>query len=135
MKSLLLQPNQFHRFYRGGARIDALRGVPEGEDGRPEDWVGSTATSFGSDSEGLSRLEDGRVLRDAIAEDPEGFLGPDHVERFGATRVDAIDMRAGQFGEGAEVMHAFRFDARRRLRRRCSSAPSGCMPAWWARKT
>ncbi len=84
MKPLLLPPNQFHRFYRGGARIDALRGVPEGEDGRPEDWVGSTATSFGSDSEGLSRLEDGRLLRDAIAEDPEGFLGPDHVERFGA---------------------------------------------------
>ena len=47
MKPLLLPPNQFHRFYRGGARIDALRGVPEGEDGRPEDWVGSTATSFG----------------------------------------------------------------------------------------
>ena len=44
MKPLLLPPNQFHRFYRGGARIDALRGVPEGEDGRPEDWVGSTAT-------------------------------------------------------------------------------------------
>jgi mannose-6-phosphate isomerase len=83
MKPLLLPPNQFHRFYRGGARIDALRGVPEGEDGRPEDWIGSTATSFGSDSEGLSRLEDGRVLRDAIAADPEGFLGPDHVERFG----------------------------------------------------
>ena len=53
MKPLLLPPNQFHRFYRGGARIDALRGVPEGEDGRPEDWVGSTATSFGSDTEGL----------------------------------------------------------------------------------
>jgi mannose-6-phosphate isomerase len=84
MKPLLLPPNQFHRFYRGGARIDALRGVPEGEDGRPEDWVGSTATSFGSDSEGLSRLEDGRVLRDAIQAEPDAFLGPDHVERFGA---------------------------------------------------
>ena len=35
MKPLLLPPNQFHRFYRGGARIDALRGVAEGEDGRP----------------------------------------------------------------------------------------------------
>jgi len=84
VKPLLLPPNQFHRFYRGGARIDALRGVPEGEDGRPEDWVGSAATSWGSETEGLSRLEDGRVLRDAIAEDPETFLGPDHVERWGA---------------------------------------------------
>ena len=84
MKPLLLPPNQFHRFYRGGARIDALRGVPEGEDGRPEDWIGSTATSFGSGTEGLSRLEDGTLLRDAIAADPEAYLGPDHVERFGA---------------------------------------------------
>jgi mannose-6-phosphate isomerase len=84
VKPLLLPPNQFHRFYSGGARIDALRGAPAGEDGRPEDWVGSAATSWGEESEGLSRLEDGTVLRDAIADDPEGFLGPDHVERWGA---------------------------------------------------
>jgi mannose-6-phosphate isomerase len=58
--------------------------VPEGDDGRPEDWIGSTATAFGSDSEGLSRLADGSLLRDAIAADPEGYLGPDHVARFGA---------------------------------------------------
>ena len=84
MKPLLLPPNQFHRFYRGGARIDALRGAPAGEDGRPEDWVGSTATAWGSEDEGLSRLEDGRVLRDAIRADPEAFLGADHVARWGA---------------------------------------------------
>ena len=84
MRPLVLPPNQFHRFYRGGARIDALRGVPQGEDGRPEDWVGSTATSWGSDTEGLSRLEDGTVLKDAIQADPEAFLGPDHVARYGA---------------------------------------------------
>ena len=83
MKPLLLPPNQFHRFYRGGARIDALRGAPAGEDGRPEDWVGSTATAWGSEDEGLSRLEDGRV-RDAIRADPEAFLGSDHVARWGA---------------------------------------------------
>ena len=87
MKPLLLPPNQFHRFYRGGARIDALRGVPAGEDGRPEDWVGSTTTAWGSDDEGLSRLEDGRILRDAIEANPEAFLGPDHVERWGADPV------------------------------------------------
>jgi mannose-6-phosphate isomerase len=84
VKPLVLPPNQFHRFYSGGARIDALRGVPAGEDGRPEDWVGSTATSWGEDAEGLSRLADGTILRDAIAAEPEGFLGPDHVERWGA---------------------------------------------------
>ncbi len=84
MKPLILPPNQFHRFYRGGARIDALRGVPQGEDGRPEDWVGSTATSWGSESEGLSQLEDGSVLKDVIDADPETFLGPEHVAKYGA---------------------------------------------------
>jgi mannose-6-phosphate isomerase len=84
VKPQVLPSNQFHRFYSGGARIDALRGVPEGEDGRPEDWIGSTATSWGSDTEGLSPLEDGTLLRDAIAADPEGYLGPDHVERWGS---------------------------------------------------
>ena len=80
---IVLPPNQFHRFYRGGARIDALRGVPQGEDGRPEDWVGSTATAFGHEERGLSRFEDGTLVRDAIAADPVSYLGPAHVDRFG----------------------------------------------------
>ena len=81
---LVLPPNQFRRFYSGGARIDALRGVPAGPDGRPEDWIGSTTTAFGSDSEGLSRVADGRLVRDLVRADPEALLGPDHVRRFGA---------------------------------------------------
>lgn len=97
MKPQLLPPNQFPRFYRGGARIDALRGLPAGEDGRPEDWVGSAAASFGSDTEGLSLLEDGRLLRDALAADPEAYLGQDHVERWGADPAILIKLLdAGQ---------------------------------------
>jgi mannose-6-phosphate isomerase len=84
MKPVLLPPNQFHRFYKGGARIDALRGEPQGEDGRPEDWVGSTATSWGSDSEGLSRLADGTILKEAIEANPEAYLGAEHVAAYGA---------------------------------------------------
>jgi mannose-6-phosphate isomerase len=84
MKPVLLPPNQFHRFYKGGARIDALRGEPQGEDGRPEDWVGSTATSWGSDSEGLSRLADGTILKQAIEANPEAYLGAEHVAAYGA---------------------------------------------------
>jgi mannose-6-phosphate isomerase len=84
MKPVLLPPNQFHRFYKGGARIDALRGEPQGEDGRPEDWVGSTATSWGSASEGLSRLADGTILKEAIEANPEAYLGPEHVAVYGA---------------------------------------------------
>ena len=84
MKPVLLPPNQFHRFYKGGARIDALRGEPQGEDGRPEDWVGSTATSWGSATEGLSRLADGTILKEAIEANPEAYLGPEHVAAYGA---------------------------------------------------
>ena len=34
------------------------------------------------------------------------------VERLLATRVHAIDMRSGEFGKGAEMLHAFRLHAR-----------------------
>jgi mannose-6-phosphate isomerase len=80
---MALAPNQIKRFYRGGARIEALRGVSLSERG-PEDWVGSTTTVLGSDDLGLSRLPDGRFLRDALQADPALFLGPEHVQRWGA---------------------------------------------------
>jgi len=80
-----LPPNPVFRFYRGGPGIDVVRGVEPGTGpGAPEDWVASTTTSFGHDSEGLATLADGRVLRDVIAADPIGYLGEAHVERFGA---------------------------------------------------
>ena len=81
---LILPPNQFHRFYAGGARIDALRGSRPRSEGRPEDWIGSTTTAFGEDSEGLSRVADGRLVRDLVRAEPEALLGPAHVRRFGA---------------------------------------------------
>jgi mannose-6-phosphate isomerase len=78
-----LGPNQIKRFYRGGARIEALRGIAV-SDGGPEDWVGSVTTTSGSDSRGLSRLPDGRLLRDAVHAEPELFLGYEHARRWGA---------------------------------------------------
>jgi mannose-6-phosphate isomerase len=78
-----LPPNGIPRFYRGGPAIAALRGIDLGER-VPEEWIGSTTTSFGEDELGLSRLADGRFLRDVIAQDPERWLGPGHVARFGA---------------------------------------------------
>ena len=83
MRPLLLEPNRFPRFYRGGERIDRLRGLPPGPSG-PEDWVGSTSTTLGSAEEGLSRLGTGELLRDAVTGDPGGFLGAEHVARHGA---------------------------------------------------
>lgn len=77
-----LPSNQFDHFYRGGNRIGALRNGPGGPM-RPEEWIGSITTRFGEAEQGLSRLSDGTLLRDAIKNDTNGWLGADHVENFG----------------------------------------------------
>ena len=83
MKPLLLPPNVLHHFYAGGARIAALRGLRIEDDHAPEEWLGAVSTTFDG-SRGLSRLPDGSLLRDALEADPEAFLGPEHVARWGA---------------------------------------------------
>jgi mannose-6-phosphate isomerase len=77
-----LPSNQFDHFYRGGNRIGALRNGPGGPM-RPEEWIGSITTRFGEAEQGLSKLSDGTLLRDAIKNDPDGWLGADHVKNFG----------------------------------------------------
>jgi mannose-6-phosphate isomerase len=72
-----LVPERVQRFYRGGRLIERMHGR-EGEDGDlPEEWIGSITAP------GLSRLADGKLLRDAIADDPEAWLGRSHLERYG----------------------------------------------------
>lgn len=111
---ILLPPNQLARFYRGGARIDQLRGATDHADGGPEDWVGSTTTALGADHDGLSRLPDGRYLRDVIEEDPTGFLGPEHVRRWGSN--PALLVKLLDAGERLPVhFHPGRAFARREL--------------------
>ena len=83
-RPIRLPANQPHRFYRGGAAIASFRGTTFTDDHVPEDWVGSTTSIVGEASSGLSVLPDGRLLRDAVAAEPEAFLGPDHVAAFGA---------------------------------------------------
>lgn len=84
MKPLALPPNPQHRFYRGGPRIAQLRGAAVTDDHIPEDWVGSTTPAFGEErGAGLSRLEDGELVRDVVAADPQAFLGSAHVEALG----------------------------------------------------
>jgi mannose-6-phosphate isomerase len=95
MKPYTLPPNILRHFYAGGERIAALRGT-EPADHTPEEWIGAANTTFDG-SRGLSRLPDGRLVRDALEADPEGFLGPDHAARFGtdpALLVKLLD--AGQ---------------------------------------
>jgi mannose-6-phosphate isomerase len=84
MRPIRLEPNQLHRFYRGGSAIARLRAVASHDEYAPEDWVGSTTTVFGESKTGLSVLPDGRFLRDAIAANPGGFLGPEHVAGYGS---------------------------------------------------
>jgi mannose-6-phosphate isomerase len=89
LQPVRLAPTRVYRFYRGGSLIGRLRGEAE-EDGEfPEDWVGSVthASNPGRDDreEGLSRLVDGRLLRDAVNGEPEAWLGSDHVARFGTS--------------------------------------------------
>jgi mannose-6-phosphate isomerase len=81
---LVLGPNQPPQFYRGGERIARFRGLPPGPANRPEDWVGSATTLFGQASAGLTVLDDGRTLLAAIAADPAGYLGPEHVAAYGS---------------------------------------------------
>ena len=97
MKPFVLPPNVLRHFYAGGARIAAFRGLDLDGDHMPEEWLGAVNTVFGERERGLSRLADGTFLRDAVAANAEGFLGPRHVARFGtdtALLVKLLD--AGQ---------------------------------------
>jgi mannose-6-phosphate isomerase len=63
----------------------------------PEEWLGAVNTTFGDAERGLSRLQDGTLVRDAIQAEPEAYLGAEHVARFGpdaALLVKLLD--AGQ---------------------------------------
>ena len=84
MRPFALGPNQVRRFYRGGARITAFRGLPPADDDAPEDWLASTTTVFGEDELGLTRIEDGVRLADLFAADPDAFFEPAHRAAYGA---------------------------------------------------
>jgi mannose-6-phosphate isomerase len=83
VQPIVLGPNMPAMFYRGGGRIDRLRGT-SGHEQRPEDWIASVTSRFGSDTEGMTRLPDGSLLAEAVAADPKAWLGADHVARYGS---------------------------------------------------
>ena len=76
MRPIVLPPNLQRHFYKGGPRIAELRGLDIDADHMPEEWIGAVSSMFGQPERGLSRLDDGTLLRDAIAADPEPYLGP-----------------------------------------------------------
>jgi mannose-6-phosphate isomerase len=124
VRPIHLASNQLHRFYRGGSLITRFRGTQPGDEYAPEDWVGSTTTVFGEETRGLTTLPDGRYLRDAVAADPEAFLGPAHAERFGAN--PALLVKLLHAGERLPVhCHPSREFSRRHL-----DCPFGKTEAW-----
>ncbi|MDL9978731.1 PfkB family carbohydrate kinase [Microbacterium sp. ASV49] len=72
------------RFYRGGAKIAAFRGLPDAPEYTPEDWVGSTVAVRGQEEHGRAILVNGRSVDEAVRSAPREWLGHAHVERFGA---------------------------------------------------
>jgi mannose-6-phosphate isomerase len=82
----LLPLNQVEHFYRGGERIAAFRGGAGSTGMRsPEEWIASMTTMTSRAEDGLSRLADGVLLRDAVTANPLAWLGPDHLDRFGVS--------------------------------------------------
>ena len=125
MRPVLLPANTPRSFYRGAGRIHRFRGLPEIEDAyHPEDWIGSTTARFGSATDGLTTLPDGTALADAIAADPVAWLGPEHVERYGAN--PALLVKLLDAGERLPLhVHPDRRFARTHLDR-----PYGKTEAW-----
>ena len=84
-----LTSTRVYRFYRGGALIGRLRGEQEDDGDTPEDWIGSVTPAHnpGRDDplEGLTRLADGRLLRDVVEAHPATWLGAEHVARYGTS--------------------------------------------------
>jgi mannose-6-phosphate isomerase len=98
MKPIRLPANQPPaRFYQGGERIAEFRGDGKAQPNTPEDWVGSTTSVRNCAPEGMTRLPDGRLLEDAVNSDPELWLGPEHVARYGSDSMLLVKLLdAGQ---------------------------------------
>ncbi|MCT7659377.1 class I mannose-6-phosphate isomerase [Mycobacterium deserti] len=79
-QSQLLPPNVVPHWYAGGPALAAWRGLPPVGERSPEEWVGATVARFGEPDLGPARLADGRLLRDAIGDDPIGWVGRDDAE-------------------------------------------------------
>ena len=74
MRPVRLRPNLIDHFYRGGAKIAALRGLPPAGERQPEEWVAATVSRFGAGDVGLASTVDGELLRDLVSADPAGWV-------------------------------------------------------------
>ena len=127
MQPTVLRPNLIDHFYRGGARIGALRGLGTVGERQPEEWIASTVTRFGE-------REIGRwpaptpvtLLRDLIIADPAGWVGADHARHTSAGDTGLFGQAPGRGGQRLPVhVHPDRSFARSHL-----SCPYGKTEAW-----
>ncbi len=98
MTLIVLSSNRpANRFYRGGRQITDFRGEPPAPSHEPEDWIASTTSVFGEPGVGVTALPNGVTMPTAIDQDPEAWLGTDHVAAFGAdTKLLVKLLDAGQ---------------------------------------
>jgi len=75
--------------------LAAWRGLPPVGESSPEEWVGATVARFGEPNLGPASLADGMALREAVRNDPVGWLGRDDGEP-GDTGVLVKLLDAGQ---------------------------------------
>jgi len=120
---IVLGANYPAHTYPGGGMSARFRGADPGAAPEPEDWVASVTTRWQEASSGLSRLPDGRLLRDAIEVDPEAYLGPEHVAAYGrdpgllVKLLDAAERRRQQRDEHDPGDHDERAEERDRRER------------------
>jgi mannose-6-phosphate isomerase len=126
---VVLGPNRpAERPYRGGEGILRFRGLDRGSDPAgdrmPEDFVASATEVFAGGGVGLTVLPDGTTLRDAIAADPTGYLGDEHVLAYGddpRLLVKLLDTRERLFAH---------YHPGTRFARDVLGRPSGKTEAW-----
>ena len=70
---ILMPPNLIDHFYRGGAKIAALRGVGPPATRQPEEWLAATVARSGEPGAGPGPHRRRCLLRDLVAADPPGL--------------------------------------------------------------
>lgn len=133
-KLILLPPNRVWRTYPGGRTLDALASVAEPADTHwAEDWIASTTRAVNpgreQQTEGVSLVQIGHDPRrhdfaQLLARDPEYFLGPAHVAKYGPQPQLLV-----KFLDSGTRLH-FQVHPTRDFARRVLGAPSGKTEAY-----